>query len=78
MLTQLRISGADRFETDYPLVARGAIDSIELMEIILFLEESFRMTIDDTEILPENLGTLAAIEMLARRKTEAQLQDPPA
>jgi len=69
MSSQLRIAGADTIETDYALVARGAIDSIELMEIILFLEESFGVTIDDTEIIPENFGTLGAIETLVKRKT---------
>jgi acyl carrier protein len=55
-------------ESDYPLVKRGVLDSIELMQVVEFVEKKYSVSIDDTEILPENLGSLNAIAALVERK----------
>jgi acyl carrier protein len=46
---------------DDPLLARGIIDSMGVMELIVFLEEEFGVAVGDADITEENLGSLAAI-----------------
>ena len=68
MATQLRIVGAESVGPETPLVKRGVLDSIELMQIVEFLEATYSIRIDDIEILPENLGSLALMAALVERK----------
>lgn len=37
---------------------KGIIDSTGILEIIFFLEEDFGMSIDDDEMIPENLDSV--------------------
>src|SRR5690348_6903770 len=78
MATELRGREPATLTADYPLIRRGVVDSIELMQIVAFLESSYSIAIDDTEIVPENLGTLASMEALVARKSrqgDRRLQD---
>ncbi len=47
------------------------LDSIELMQVVEFLERTYGIQIDDTDIVPANLGTLAAMSALVGRKQNA-------
>ena len=48
-------------EEDSPLLKSGVIDSIGVIELVGFLERSFRRTIPEDQITEQNLGTLGAI-----------------
>jgi acyl carrier protein len=69
--TQLRVADADTVAPDFALVKRGVLDSIELMQVVGFLESTYGIKVDDTEIVPENLGSLASMEALVARKKQA-------
>ena len=56
---------------DDPLLARGIIDSMGVMELIAFLEEEFGVTVADTDITEENLGSLGAIARYVTAKQSA-------
>ena len=43
------------------LIAAGIIDSLGIMQLVAFLEESFSMSVKDEDIVPENLESLNAI-----------------
>lgn len=48
------------------------LDSTGFMELVVFLEETFGIKIDDAEMVPENLDSLASIEaFLARKRAPA-------
>ena len=68
--SQLRIANSESMDADFPLVKRGVLDSIELMQVVAFVEKTYGVAIDDTEILPENLGSLTAIAALVERKRQ--------
>jgi acyl carrier protein len=68
--SQLRIPNSESLDADFPLVKRGVLDSIELMQVVAFVEKTYRVAIDDTEILPQNLGSLTAIAQLVDRKQQ--------
>jgi acyl carrier protein len=46
---------------DESLLDIGLIDSTGVLELMGFLEDTFELQISDDEVLPENLGSIAAI-----------------
>ena len=53
----------------------GIIDSTGVMEIILFIEETFGIKVDDNEMLPANLDSVDNLAAFVQRK---QAQAVPA
>jgi len=43
---------------DEDLLEKGIIDSLGIMKLILFMEETFGIAVADDEIVPENFQTL--------------------
>ncbi len=56
---------------DESLLDQGIVDSTGILEVVLFLEESYGIEVDDDEIIPENLETLAALAAFVERKRTA-------
>ncbi len=71
LAAQLRIADAAALDADVPLVKRGILDSIDLMQGVEFLESTYGIKVDDTEIVPENLGSLASMAALVARKQQS-------
>lgn len=57
---------------EYPLIDSKLIDSLTLMDLIAFLEQSFRIVVDPTDIVPENFATVRAIAALVTRRQASQ------
>lgn len=53
----------------------GVLDSTGVIELIAFLEETFGIHVEDEEIVPENLDSLASIERYVSGKI-ASLRAP--
>jgi acyl carrier protein len=53
------------------LMLRGIIDSTGAMEMILFLEETFEVTVAEEEMVPENLDSVDKIVDFIGRKRGA-------
>ena len=45
----------------------GVIDSTGILELIAFLEEEYGISIDDDEIIPENLDSLKNLSVFLQR-----------
>ncbi len=56
------------------LLDRHIVDSTGILELILYLEESFGVRVLDAEMVPENLDSLDAIAAFVQRKREAGVQ----
>ncbi len=50
------------------LLDQGIIDSTGVLEVILFLEETFGITVEDGEMLPDNLDSIERISNFVVRK----------
>ena len=50
------------------LLEMNIIDSTGVLELVGFLEETFEITIEDDELIPENLDSLDKIETYIKRK----------
>jgi acyl carrier protein len=51
-------------------IGSGVMDSTGIMELVAFVEERFGVKIQDSEILPENLDSVNAVESFIRRKSQ--------
>jgi acyl carrier protein len=56
------------FADDDSFLRRGLIDSTGMMELVAFLEEQFGLTLQDGELVPENLDSLARVTAFVERK----------
>lgn len=56
---------------DENLFARRAVDSIGLLRLVTFLEETYGIQVGEDDMAPENLQSLRRIAELVRRKQSA-------
>ena len=50
------------------LLDKGIIDSTGVIELIGFLEETFGIKVEDAEMVPENLDSIARMAAFVQRK----------
>ncbi len=60
--------GVTELKDDEPLLKSNIIDSLGSFRLIAFLEETFPLTIEDTDMVPENFQTLNDIESFVAGK----------
>lgn len=47
----------------------GVVDSTGVLELVMFVEETFDVTVEDEEIVPENFDSVAQLAEYIHRKT---------
>ena len=57
--------------TDASLLENGIIDSTGVLELISFLEETYEITIEDDEMIPDNLDSIDNINRFLNKKVTA-------
>jgi acyl carrier protein len=57
-----------QFGDDDSLIATRLLDSLKIMELIMFLESHYHVTLDSDDLTPDNLDTVNAIVSLLERK----------
>ena len=55
-------------EDEASLLDRGIIDSTGVLEVIFFIEETFGIKVEDSEMLPDNLDSIDRIANFVVRK----------
>ncbi len=75
--TQVRQYVVDNFlmpEDELPLgddesfMGQQVLDSFGVVELVSFIEKTFRIKVEDAEMVPENLDSIDAIAAFVRRK----------
>jgi acyl carrier protein len=61
----------DGFAEDESLLERGIIDSTGVMELVAFIEQRYKVKVEDDELLPENLDSLARLARFLEAKRSA-------
>jgi len=56
-----------QFGDDDPLIGRGIVDSLGVMELITFVEVTFAVHVADEEVTEEHLGSINAIARYVTR-----------
>ena len=46
---------------DTSLLKGGILDSLSLLRLVVFLQDRFEVTVDETDLLPENFDSVDAI-----------------
>ena len=71
MLTDI-IAGYDggSYELKGNLLEQGIIDSLGIMKLVVFMENTFNMKIDDEEIIPENFQCLDCMVEFVVQKSQ--------
>ena len=57
---------------DTSLIESGVVDSLGIMKLLQYLEDSFAIRIGDDELLPENFETPGKIASLVEQKLAAR------
>lgn len=61
-----------RLDASESLTGLGVLDSMGVLELIMFIEEEFNIKVPDEDTLPENLDSVAGlVSYIERRRNEA-------
>ena len=57
---------------DASFLEEGIVDSVGIMELVLFIEENFGLTVDDEDLTPDNFDSVDRLaEYIKRRQAVA-------
>ena len=62
---------ANELTDDTPLISGGILDSIATLQLVMYIEETFRVNFEPHEVDKENLDTLNLMVGLLASKTAA-------
>ena len=49
----------------------GVVDSVNVLELVMFVEETFNVHVDDSDIVPENFDSVSSLAAYIRSKNGA-------
>lgn len=55
------------FAVDVNFIEEGMLDSFDVINLVTTLDSEFGISIDGTDVLPENFSSVDAIEMLLKK-----------
>ena len=62
---------ANGLDDDTSFLENGIIDSTGILELVTFLEETFGIEVEDEELVPENLDSIANVVTYLTTKQES-------
>jgi acyl carrier protein len=54
-------NGAATFEDDTSLIAQGIVDETGILELVLFVEETYGISVEESELDPANFDSVTSI-----------------
>lgn len=63
-------AGLATFNDDDSFMDKGIFDSTGILELLEFIEERFDITVNDEEIVPDNLDSLSKLTSFIHKKKE--------
>jgi acyl carrier protein len=66
----------EKLADDTSLLEAGVVDSTGVQEVMAFIEETFRIRVENEEILPDNLDSVGRLTRFVCRKLEMRLAPP--
>ena len=61
-----------RLEETTQLLDEGIIDSLGIMKLLAFLEETFSIRMSEDELIPENFESVGVISLLVEKKIKME------
>jgi acyl carrier protein len=62
---------ASMLDDDESFLETGTIDSASVLEVVMFLEHNFQLTVQDCELVPENLDSVNRLVQFVMLKKHA-------
>jgi len=60
------------YDDDASFLEEGIVDSVGIMELVLFIEENFGLTVDDEDLTPDNFDSVDRLaEYIKKRQAVA-------
>jgi acyl carrier protein len=72
VLESAKYTGVTGLTDDSSLIEAGVIDSLQLVRVVSFIEDTFGVNVDDEEILPKNFESINGMELLVMAKLAAK------
>jgi acyl carrier protein len=61
---------SEPLEPDEDLLSAGIVDSMGVMQLVAFMEDSLGVSVDDEDIVPENFRSIRTLAALVVRKLD--------
>ena len=58
------------YSDDASFLEEGIVDSVGIMELVMFLEENFGLTVDDEDLTPDNFDSVNKLAAYIERMSE--------
>jgi acyl carrier protein len=58
-----------QYPDETSFLEEGIVDSTSVLELVMFVEENFGLTVDDQDIVPENFDSVSNLAAYIRSKT---------
>lgn len=71
IVRQFYVPDATALSDDQSLLDSGIVDSTGVFDLIAFLETTFHIKVQDAEMVPENLDSIAHMTAYVARKRQA-------
>jgi acyl carrier protein len=73
MVTEVAASmGQKTISPDEDLLEKGILDSMGIMKVIVYIENTFGITVEDVEVIPENFQSLNMMSSFISQKIKAK------
>ena len=63
--------GEEELNGDNSFLEKGIIDSTGILELVMFVEETYGIEVADEEVIPENFDSVRKLGSYIKRKTAA-------
>lgn len=63
------VTGSAELSDDYQLIENGVLTSLQTVELVMFMEQEFGVTVEDEELNEENFATVGDIANLVAAKS---------
>jgi len=68
IVKQFPVARKDSLRDDSQLLTSGIVDSLGMLDLVRFLEDSFMIQISDEELTPENFASVASLSSFVESK----------
>ena len=68
VVSNLLFGGGENLRDDTSFLDSGTVDSAGVLEIIMFLEDSYKIRIEPEEVIPENLDSINKLIQFLNKK----------
>ena len=68
IVKQFPVARKEALRDDSQLLTSGIVDSLGMLDLVRFLEESFMIQIFDEELIPENFASVACLANFVGQK----------